>query len=196
MFSTAKLSASLASIPSADNRHRHFPTQFTDALGDAEARPTLSNAISLPVCFKRKLRMPSLSTSFWLVLFCRPVFPLRFFQNVNRCIWICFMTTLYWFVSLLGCMEKGKEDVCEDHLNSSHNKLYTVDSEKGELLHTVEFVFSPEMCCPSVSTWSCHIFCRKMTKFSFFFFTFLAAKHNKNAHMKCLCAIFKNVPIY
>lgn len=60
MFSTAKLSASLASI----NRRRHFPTQFTDALGDAEARPTLSNAISLPVCFKRKWRVPSLSTLF------------------------------------------------------------------------------------------------------------------------------------
>lgn len=63
MFCPAKLSASLASVPSADNRRRHFPTQFTDALGDAEARPTLSNAISLPVCFKRKLRVPSLSTS-------------------------------------------------------------------------------------------------------------------------------------
>ena len=73
MICSAKLSASLASIPSADNRRRHFPTQFTDALGDAEARPTLSNAISLPVCFKRKLRVPSLSTSLWLLLSCRPI---------------------------------------------------------------------------------------------------------------------------
>lgn len=62
--SKAKLFTTLASIPSADKRRRHFPTQFTDALGDAEARPTLSNAISLPVCFKRKSRVPSLSTSF------------------------------------------------------------------------------------------------------------------------------------
>ncbi len=68
MFSTAKLSASLASVPGADNRRRHFPTQFTDALGDAEARPTLSNAIRLPVCFKSKVRVPSLSTAFWLPL--------------------------------------------------------------------------------------------------------------------------------
>lgn len=62
MFSTAKLSACLASFPSADNRRRHSPTQFADALRDAEACPTLLNAISLPERFNRKWRVPSPST--------------------------------------------------------------------------------------------------------------------------------------
>lgn len=61
----AKLFTSLASIPRADNRHPHFPTQFTDALGDAEARPIRSNAISLSVCFRRKLR----AHHYWLFAF-------------------------------------------------------------------------------------------------------------------------------
>ena len=103
-LSTAKLFASLAFIPSADNRRCHFPTQFTDALGDAEARPTLSNAISLPVCFKWKLRAQSLSTSLWLLIVCEILFfhSMEIIKKINSCTWVIFMTALYWSVSLLG----------------------------------------------------------------------------------------------
>lgn len=82
MFSTEMLFNSLASIPSADNRHPHFPTQFTDALGDAEARPILSNAISLSVCFKRKLRVHLYRLFFFF--FCLPLVSTLFFFFLPR----------------------------------------------------------------------------------------------------------------
>lgn len=84
-FSAARLSASTASIlKRQDNRH-HFPTQFTDALGGAEAHPALSNAISLPVCLKWKLRVPSLLTPFWLLHSTAPFhFQWKLFKKKNK----------------------------------------------------------------------------------------------------------------
>lgn len=85
MFSTAQ---PLCLPAYTDNRHHHFPTRFTDALGDTETRPSRSNAISMPLCFKEEIE-----GAIFIDFFFSP-----FYSSAD--------SVLYWkSTQLSGCMQ-------------------------------------------------------------------------------------------